>query len=335
MAASLRRRSLLTAGLLASLGTLSACGSDASSSARSGHASASPRPTPVDLDTAARQQVGAAMTTLLAGYDSAAAHTELRRGLATQLAALGAGGHAASPSASAAAPVSPASASASASAPVSASPTAPATASGARARPGDAELASGEAGLVSLCVTQLQVVSPVLARLLASIGAGAAQRTVQLGGRVPAATVPSLARLRPTASELDALQAALGAEQATVFGYGVLGALLSGGRRSQATSDFDLHRARRDTLESLITASGATPQAAAAAYTLPFEVTDTASARRLAALLESRLAAVYANAVQASAHAFRDEAATQLRLTALRAQSWGATSTPFPGLPDH
>jgi hypothetical protein len=301
MAASFRRRSLLSAGLLTALSTLAACGGGASASTHAGHPR--PRPTAVDPDTAARQRISAAIMTLLAGYDSAAtAHTTLRRALAAQATALG----------------------------VSASTSASAV---AKVRTSDATLASGEAALVSACAVELLVTSPALARLLASIGAGAAQRATQLGGRVPAASASNLDRLRPSAAELEAWQASLAAEEAAVYGYGVLGALLNGGSRSQATSDYQLHRARRDALGSWITVAGATPHAAAAAYDLPFQVNDSSSARRLAALLEDRLSAVYANAVQASENDFRDDAATQLRLAALRSLSWGGAPTPLPGLP--
>ncbi|RAG80462.1 DUF4439 domain-containing protein [Streptacidiphilus pinicola] len=155
-----------------------------------------------------------------------------------------------------------------------------------------------------------------------------------MGGAPPTGATPNVDRLRPSAPELEALQAALGAEQATVYGYGVLGALLSGGARAQATSDYQLHRARRDTLDARITAAGATPRAAAAAYDLPFEVSDASSAGRLAALLENRVAAVYANSVQAGENDFRDDSSTQLRAAALRALTWGAPPTPFPGLPE-
>jgi hypothetical protein len=331
MAASLRRRSLLSGGLLAALTTLTACGGGASSATHAGHPR--PRPTPVDPDTAARRRIGAAMKTLLAGYDNAAtAHPELRRGLAAQAAALGlAVPGLAVPGLS----VPGLSVSATPSAAGSAVPPAsPTPGAAAHVRTGDAALASEEAGLVSACGVELLVTSPALARLLASIGAGAAQRATQLGGQVPAAATPNLDRLRPSPAELDAWQASLAAEQATVYGYGVLGALLSGGARAQATSDYQLHRARRDALESRISAIGAAPHAAAAAYDLPFPVTDASSARRLAGLLENRLASVYANAVQASEHDVRDDAATQLRLAALRSLSWGAAPTPFPGLPE-
>jgi hypothetical protein len=135
------------------------------------------------------------------------------------------------------------------------------------------------------------------------------------------------------ADQLSALQAALAAEQAAVYGYGVVGAHLSGTARSQATAAYQAHRGRRDALAERVSAAGATPSPAAPGYQLPFAVTDASSATRLAAVLEERLADVYANAIQASpAGADREQAATALRDAAVRAVRWRGTSVPFPGL---
>ncbi|NED21451.1 DUF4439 domain-containing protein, partial [Streptomyces sp. SID9913] len=48
--------------------------------------------------------------------------------------------------------------------------------------------------------------------------------------------------------ELRALQAALAAEHAAVYGYGVVGGRIGKERAPQARSAYDAHRARRDTL---------------------------------------------------------------------------------------
>jgi len=139
---------------------------------------------------------------------------------------------------------------------------------------------------------------------------------------------------RPTSAELAALQGALAAEHAAVYGYGVVGARLSGAQRARATAGYQAHLARRDALEQQISAAGAAPVAASAGYELPFPVTDAASAVRLAAVLEERLAAVYANAVQAATGALRTEAAGYLQDAAVRAIDWRGGSVPFPGLPE-
>ena len=72
--------------------------------------------------------------------------------------------------------------------------------------------------------------------------------------------------------------------------------------------------------------------AAAAAYALPFAVPDAASALRLAADLEDRVAGVYSDLVRAAAGPLRQEAAGALREAAVRAVRWRGGSVAFPGL---
>ncbi|NDZ59541.1 DUF4439 domain-containing protein, partial [Streptomyces anulatus] len=48
--------------------------------------------------------------------------------------------------------------------------------------------------------------------------------------------------------ELTAVQAALAAEHAAVYGYGVLGGRIEGKRGTEARAAYDGHRARRDAL---------------------------------------------------------------------------------------
>ena len=49
--------------------------------------------------------------------------------------------------------------------------------------------------------------------------------------------------------ELKALQAALRAEHAAVYGYGVVGGRIGDERRADARTAYDAHRARRDGFE--------------------------------------------------------------------------------------
>ncbi|MFD0347530.1 ferritin-like domain-containing protein [Kitasatospora aburaviensis] len=134
---------------------------------------------------------------------------------------------------------------------------------------------------------------------------------------------------------VTALQGALGAEHAAVYGYGVVGARLPDDQqRTDARTALASHQARRDSWQRLLGTAGATPSAAAAGYQLPFAVTDAAGATRLAAHLETRLTAVYADLVAAVSGPQRTAAADALRECALRAHRWGAAPTPFPGLPD-
>jgi hypothetical protein len=131
---------------------------------------------------------------------------------------------------------------------------------------------------------------------------------------------------------LDALQAALAAEHAAVYGYGAAGARLRGDAETRARAAYDAHRARRDQLTQLIRSRQGAPVAAAPAYALPFPVRTPAEATRLAAHLEEAVAAVYADLVAAGDRATRQLAVRALQEAAVRAVSWRGTSVPFPGL---
>ncbi|PWI15110.1 DUF4439 domain-containing protein [Streptomyces sp. Act143] len=131
---------------------------------------------------------------------------------------------------------------------------------------------------------------------------------------------------------LTALQAALAAEHAAVYGYGVVGGRIREGRRTEARSAYDAHRARRDLLAREVRDLGGTPVAAAAGYALPFPVPDSEAAVRLAAELEDRVAGVYSDLVRAAVDERRAMAAEALREAAVRAVRWRGESVAFPGL---
>ncbi|MFF5769863.1 ferritin-like domain-containing protein [Streptomyces californicus] len=132
--------------------------------------------------------------------------------------------------------------------------------------------------------------------------------------------------------ELTAVQSALAAEHAAVYGYGVLGGRLDGKRRAEARAAYDAHRARRDALARAARDLGGRPVASDAAYGLPFPVADAASAERLAAELEDRIAGAYADLVRACEGARREEAAGALREAAVRSARWRGRNVAFPGL---
>ncbi|GAA3845841.1 ferritin-like domain-containing protein [Streptomyces phyllanthi] len=136
----------------------------------------------------------------------------------------------------------------------------------------------------------------------------------------------------PEAGELKALQAALRAEHAAVYGYGVVGGRIADERKDEARAAYDAHRARRDELARAVRNLGGRPVAADAAYGLPFSVTDTVSAVRLAVELEERVAGVYSDLVRASGGARRRTAAEALREAAVRSVRWRGGSVAFPGL---
>ncbi|MFJ8694765.1 DUF4439 domain-containing protein [Streptomyces roseolilacinus] len=133
-------------------------------------------------------------------------------------------------------------------------------------------------------------------------------------------------------SALTAAQAALAAEHAAVYGYGVVGARVDGARRAEARAAHAAHRARRDAMARSVRDLGGAPAASAAAYALPFPVADGDGAVRLAAELEDRVAGAYADLVRAAGGALRREAAAALREAAVRAVRWRGSGVAFPGL---
>ncbi|MEV8512936.1 ferritin-like domain-containing protein [Dactylosporangium sp. NPDC051484] len=98
----------------------------------------------------------------------------------------------------------------------------------------------------------------------------------------------------------ERLVAALQAEHAAIYGYGVLGPRLDGAALTQAHNADNAHRARRDALIVRLSSAGVTPPPTAASYQLPFAVADRADALKLAALLEDRTAAQWRLALPAT-----------------------------------
>ena len=134
------------------------------------------------------------------------------------------------------------------------------------------------------------------------------------------------------AADIAALQSALAAEDAASYGYGVVGAHLSGAAFTLASADCVIHERARDALFSMITALGATPQPAAVAYRLPLAVSTAAEAATLAVDLELDVVSGYVALAGAGAPALRRLAATRMQDAATRAARWGGSPQAFPGL---
>ncbi|MGW6914082.1 DUF4439 domain-containing protein [Kitasatospora sp. NPDC054939] len=356
------RRTFLALGLLATASAAVACtGSD-----DDGRTGERRRPDP---DEPIRRRAVTAADALLAGYDALpAGQAERLRALRAEVeqhrAAFGGGpaGASEAPSGSAA-PSGTARPAGSAPPPASGSATAPAGAGVTTA----AALATLERQTAQAYLAELGAASPQLARLLASAAAADVLHAVALGDAAPlhpttpttptpAAPTTPAAAAAPTASgpasaapsgsgsaapsalgaeAVTALQSALSAEHAAVYGYGVVGARLpDDDQRADARTAHAAHQSRRDSWQRLLHGVGSTPSAASAGYRLPFPVTDAAGAGRLAAHIETRLTAVYADLVGALPGPRRAAASDALREAALRAQRWGAAPGPFPGLPD-
>jgi hypothetical protein len=135
----------------------------------------------------------------------------------------------------------------------------------------------------------------------------------------------------------EALSTALVAEHAAIFGYGLVGARLDPATVSLAQQAEQAHRARRDTLVLRLSGRGASPPAAEPAYSLPQQVTDQASALRLAIMIEERTAAAWRAALLDTVTDDRRIAVDALtdcavRATRLRRAAGVAPATvPFPG----
>lgn len=130
-----------------------------------------------------------------------------------------------------------------------------------------------------------------------------------------------------------ALQSALAAEHAAVYGYGVVGANLAGSRQAAAMTDWVAHQVARDTLEVMLRSRGAQPVAAAVAYQLPVAVRTPGQAAALAVILEDRVATAYLGLVALGSESIRQFGALQVRAAALRAAFWRGSTVAFPGLP--
>jgi len=125
---------------------------------------------------------------------------------------------------------------------------------------------------------------------------------------------PSLSPRPSGTGQVQALQTALAAEHAVIWGYGVVGAHAGDALVARVRDADDAHRTRRDATIALITRYGGTPVATDPEYALPFPVTDRNSALRLAVHLEEGAAAAWRYAVAAT-----DD--VQVRRTALAALS--------------
>jgi hypothetical protein len=137
----------------------------------------------------------------------------------------------------------------------------------------------------------------------------------------------------PPDTTTGALQSALEAEQAAVYGYGVVGAYLSGAMQSMASSDWLAHTDASNTIAAMLRARAAQPPAAAVAYQLPITVQTPAQAVSLAVVIEERIATTYLGLVALDSPAIRKFGALQLQASALRAAAWRGSTVAFPGLP--
>lgn len=138
----------------------------------------------------------------------------------------------------------------------------------------------------------------------------------------------------------EQLAAALAAEEAAIYAYGVVGVRLTGaGDRTEARTAEQTHRNRRDTLVSKLAQLKASTAPAPAAYQLPFAVTDRAEAFKLAIHVEDGVAAAWRAVLPATQTTDRTDALAALIDSAVRATRWRRlaevtpVTLPFPGRP--
>ncbi|MDP3711396.1 MAG: ferritin-like domain-containing protein [Mycobacteriales bacterium] len=122
-------------------------------------------------------------------------------------------------------------------------------------------------------------------------------------------------------SDTDLLTAALVAEHAAVYGYGVLGGRLDDETRAAARTAFDSHRNRRDLLTAALTERGAEAPVTQAAYDVV--VPDRAGALLLAVRLEEGLSQRWRDLLAGTDDVeLRRLALAGLNETAVRATQW-------------
>ena len=142
-------------------------------------------------------------------------------------------------------------------------------------------------------------------------------------------------------TENTALGAALAAEHAAVWGYGVVGAALGAAGQETAAASENAHRDVRDLVTALLAGRKADVVGAAGGYALPFPVLSEIDAATLAATLEDGVAAAWVRVLdQAAERSTRELAVGVLSAAEMRAVSWrtaagqAPVTRPFPGLTD-
>lgn len=121
----------------------------------------------------------------------------------------------------------------------------------------------------------------------------------------------------------EAVQAALGAEHAAVWIYGLVSAFLPKEFDMAVAEGMTGHRARRDATERLIAAAGATPRPAEPAYLPPQPVTDQSTALAVLVIAESDASVAWRAVLDRTDDAaLRRSALESLTGSAVRATRW-------------
>lgn len=135
---------------------------------------------------------------------------------------------------------------------------------------------------------------------------------------------------------LHALIAALKAEYAAVYLYGLLGGRASRGGKpaeiARIASLYAAHRMRRDQLIAMLGARRVTPPIPAVAYTPPIDPVSMSTRTACAREVELRSESIYTQLVAATAGSERAFAINALAAVSTAAVTLGQTPSAFPGL---
>ena len=135
---------------------------------------------------------------------------------------------------------------------------------------------------------------------------------------------------------INALGAALKAEYAAVYLYGLIAGRASRGGKpaeiAHLTSLYAAHQLRRDQLIAFLNAAKVTPPVPAVAYTPPIDPVSLSTRTACARQIEVRCEAVYAQLVAATTGSQRAFAINALSAAGTAAAGLGQRPTAFPGL---
>ncbi|MPZ85105.1 MAG: DUF4439 domain-containing protein [Actinophytocola sp.] len=144
---------------------------------------------------------------------------------------------------------------------------------------------------------------------------------------------PSSSASLPSDS-VAAVQAALGAEHAALWVYGLVSAFLPDGYNAAVAEGTAAHRARRDATERLLADAGRTPEPAEPAYVPPQPVTDEKSAIAVLILAESDTTVAWRAVLERTdAAEVRKAALEALTIAAVRATRWRRATGQSPATP--
>lgn len=137
------------------------------------------------------------------------------------------------------------------------------------------------------------------------------------------------------------LGAALAAEEAAIYAYGMIGVhLVSKGDVTEARAAEQAHRGRRDYLVGRLSQLKASSAPSPAGYELPYPVTDRPSALKLAIQVEDGVAQSWRPVLAVTRANDRATALAAMTEAAVRATRWrclaevSPVTLPFPGRPE-